>query len=76
MSEDSEGTFLVVESLCALQDGRLLSGSWDQTIRVWNVQTGQAEMTIQQGGMVMTVCQLPDGVVAIGLFDGSIRLLE
>ena len=35
-----EGHSGPVTALCLLPDGRLASGSWDQTIRLWDVTTG------------------------------------
>jgi WD40 repeat protein len=35
-----------VSSLIALQDGRIASGSNDETIKIWNVNIGEFELTL------------------------------
>ncbi len=54
-----------VTALCALPDGRLASGSYDDTIRLWDVKTG-AETARLEGhwGSVISLCVLPDGRLA------------
>ena len=70
-------------SLTVLPDGRLLSGSWDNTIRVW----GEGALSVRGGGDtavcaatlvghtsgVMSLVVLRDGAVASGSGDGSVR---
>ena len=29
-------------SVSVLPDGRIVSGSWDKTIRIWNLSTGES----------------------------------
>ena len=69
-----------VRSLTVLPDGRLLSGSYDCTIRVW----GEGALSVRGGGgtaacaatlvghtsLVMSLVVLRDGAVASGSGDG------
>ncbi|KAJ3340014.1 hypothetical protein HDU93_007563 [Gonapodya sp. JEL0774] len=72
--------------VCALQfdtsgSGRLLSGSWDGTARVWEIfgrKAGQTEMMGQEGGSsVLAVTWRPDGQeVALSTLDGMISFWD
>jgi hypothetical protein len=64
----------LVALLPLIQD-RLASGSWDQTIRIWNLATGKNEATLQgHTQQVNAIAQLPDHRIASASADGSIWL--
>src|SRR5690606_16575840 len=75
-----EGHQLAVTSIALNADGnRLASASADQTVRIWDVETGQAAMPPLTGhtDAVMSVAFNPDGtVLASGGFDRTIRLWD
>jgi WD40 repeat protein len=66
-----------VTALCLLPDGRLASGAWDNTIRLWDVTSG-AEIARLEGhsGTVTALCLLPGGRLASGALDNTIRLWD
>ena len=65
------------ESVAFSPDGsRLASGSWDRTVRIWNVATGQAEQTLKgHSRLVNSVVFSPDGSrLASGSDDCTVRV--
>ena len=74
-----EGHGSAVNSVCFSPDGSLLaSGSWDDTIRLWDVRTGKRLRTLT-GHLdgVLSVCFSPDGnLLASGSWDDTIRLWD
>jgi WD40 repeat protein len=58
-------------------DGKTLAtGSWDSTIKLWNVETGKEIRTLSgHNGSVYTVSFSPDGkTLATGSHDKTIKL--
>ncbi|CAD8114644.1 unnamed protein product [Paramecium primaurelia] len=66
-------------SVCLSPDGHTLaSGSFDKSIRLWDVKTGQqkAKLDCHSNG-IQSVCFSPDGnTLASGSYDNSIRLWD
>ena len=70
-----EGHTLAVGSLVALGNGRLVSGSWDQSLRVWNAVTGECERTLYaHKGSVRSLAVLSDERVVSGSGDCTLRV--
>jgi WD40 repeat protein len=62
-------------------DGKTLaSGGWDETVRLWNVETGKevAVLTGHQNGMIAAVAYSPDGkyLASRGGLDGTVILWD
>jgi WD40 repeat protein len=57
-------------------DGKLVaSASYDKTVRLWSVATGEAMQRLQHDGCVLAVDFSPDGqIVVSGSFDKTVRL--
>lgn len=65
-----------VSVLLLLPDGRLASGSADNTIRLWDLASGTSEVLIGHRGPVNTLIMLPDGRLASGSSDYTIRVWD
>jgi WD40 repeat protein len=70
-----QGHTRLVLSVIQLADGRLASGSWDNTIRIWSTSTEQCEKVLEgHTSQVWSVIQLADGRLASGSVDKTIRI--
>ena len=69
-----------VKSVAVSPDGRMIaSGSFDQTIKLWDLQRGELKKTLKgHTGTVTSVQFSPDGILASASFfpDGTIKLWE
>ncbi len=72
-----EGHTNMVSALCVLPDGRLASGSYDHTIRLWDATSGTETARLEgHTDQVTALCVLPDGRLASGSDDHTIRLWD
>ena len=70
-----EGHAGPVTSLVALKDGRVVSGSADKSLRVWDTVTGECERTMEgHTAEVLIVAQLSGGRVASTSHDDTLRV--
>src|SRR5205085_1673029 len=67
-----------VSSVAFSPDGRtLVSGSYDHTVKVWEVSSGQLRSTRANNHMVRAVAFAPDGkLIASGSLDKTVRLWD
>jgi WD40 repeat protein len=72
-----EGHQSWIGAVAVLLDGRVVSGSGDNTLRVWDVESGQALATLEgHQGEVRAVAVLPDGRVVSGSSDSTLRVWD
>ncbi|MEH2400827.1 WD40 repeat domain-containing protein [Nostoc sp.] len=66
----------IVRSLAISADGMLVSGSWDQTIKIWHLETGELLHTLKgHRDRVYAIALSPDGqIIASGSADKTIKL--
>lgn len=67
-----------VSAVCLSGDGRLaLSGAWDGTIRLWEMDSGKCRRTIATGGTVSSVAMAADGRFLVsGRWDGNVHIWD
>jgi WD40 repeat protein len=67
----------LVKALAVTGDGRVVSGSDDGTVKVWDLASGQELRTLSgHGGWVMAVAVTGDGRVVSGSSDGTLKMWD
>ncbi|KAH7924654.1 WD40 repeat-like protein [Leucogyrophana mollusca] len=69
-----KGHTLIVTSVAYFPDGRhIASASWDETIRIWNVETGQQDgEALEHDSGVEAIAIAPDGGKIAGRVEGGL----
>ena len=65
-----------VNSVAGLEGGLLASGSYDKTIKIWDLNTGQCVQTLEGYIGVNEVIELKDGRLASALDHSSIKIWD
>ncbi len=65
-----------VNSVCVREDGKIVSGSYDRTVRVWDMEGNQLAVCRDNEGMVYSVCVMRDGKIVSGSHDATIRIWD
>ncbi|MGH7201885.1 MAG: WD40 repeat domain-containing protein [Planctomycetaceae bacterium] len=77
--KELSGHELAVYDAAFTPDGRwLVTASFDRTLRLWDLQTGQSSRTLEgHGGLVLCVAVSPDGTrIASGSYDNTIKIWD
>src|SRR5271166_1405337 len=66
-----------VNALAMTGDGRVVSGSDDRTVKVWDLASGHEQRTLSgHGGGVNALAMTGDGRVVSGSFDGTVKVWD
>ncbi len=55
-----------VNSLCQVNESELVSGSWDGTAKIWDVETGKVKQTLGGHSYATSVLAFLDGAIVTG----------
>ncbi len=65
-----------VLSVCVTEDGKIVSCSWDKTVRVWDMQGNQLAVCRGHEELVDSVCVTKDGKIVSGSDDATVRVWD
>jgi WD40 repeat protein len=69
------GHYLDITCIATLLDGRIVSGSRDKTLKIWNLQTGECDAIFKDhNDEVLCVAVLPDGRIVSGSKDKTLKI--
>jgi phospholipase A-2-activating protein len=69
-----EGHTMAVNSLCQADPTEFMSGSWDGTAKVWDINSGEVKKTLEGHTHGTEVLTLPNGITVTGSQDGNIHV--
>ena len=71
-----EGHTDKIVHLIELASGKVASGSYDNTIRIWDLDTGKQENIIKENGRVFCILEFEENKILSGTSDNSITLWD
>ena len=63
-----------VNSLSQFAENELVSGSWDGTAKIWDIETGKVKETLTGHTHAVSVLALDNGSIITGSQDGKIKI--
>ena len=70
------GAMKYVVSVCVTKDGKIVSGSDDKTVRVWDMEGKQLAICRGHEDRVISVCVTKDGKIVSGSRDKTVRVWD
>jgi WD40 repeat protein len=64
-----------IRDLAVLTDGRIVSGSSDGMVRIWEPATGEVKLLVKNEGAVVALTILPDARLAMAS-EWSVRIYD
>ena len=71
-----EGHTGPVNAVAVLDERRVVSASWDQTLRVWDVESGRTTVIFALDAPLSAVTVHPDNVIIAGDSQGALHYLD
>ena len=65
-----------IVSLIELKNGKIATGSYDCTIKIWNLNNLECEKTINEGGYVLCLLEFEDNMLLSGTNECTIQLWD
>ncbi len=66
----------LVYSICVTDDGKIVSGSDDGTVRVWDMEGKELAVCKGHEDLIRSVCVTKDGKIVSGSDDGTVRVWD
>ncbi len=65
-----------VHSLCVMKDDKIVSGSFDKTVRVWDMEGNPLALFRGHEDTVSSVCVTRNGKIVSGSYDATVRIWD
>ena len=63
-------------TLAVLPDGRIASGAWDNTVRVWDPRSGRQLAMFHADAPITALLAHPNGLIVAGDKSGAVHFLR
>ena len=74
--ESIEGHENNVISLIELNNKKIMTGSYDKKIKIWNIHNFQSELTIEEEEKILCLLEFQPNMILIGTSSGKINLWD